>query len=88
MRGVFARTFIPVVWLQFNAILRLGVNFREAKMMNSIKCISSRPALVAFLYAATGLTLGVIGGQGLAQVAPPTEHKGLGVETLGVICDL
>ena len=53
--------------------------------MNLIKRITSRPALVALLCTATGLALGVIGGQGLAQVAPPTEHKGLSVETLGVI---
>ena len=56
-------------------------------MMNLIKRITSRPALVALFYTATGLTLGVIGGQGLAQVAPPTEHKGLSVETLGVISE-
>ena len=53
--------------------------------MNLIKRITSRPALVALLCTATGLALGVIGGQGLAQVSPPTEHKGLSVETLGVI---
>jgi quercetin dioxygenase-like cupin family protein len=34
-----------------------------------------------------GLAFGAIGGQGLAQVAPPTEHKGLNVETLGVISE-
>ena len=54
-------------------------------MMNLIRRIASRHALVALLCTATGLTLGAIGGQGLAQVAPPTEHKGLSVETLGVI---
>ena len=53
--------------------------------MNLIKRITNRPALVALLCTAAGLALGVIGGQGLAQVAPPTEHKGVSVETLGVI---
>lgn len=55
--------------------------------MNLIKRITSRPVLAALLYTAIGLTLGAIGAQGLAQVAPPTEHKGLGVETLGVISE-
>jgi hypothetical protein len=32
-----------------------------------------------------GLGAGVLGGNSLAQVAPPTEHKGLSVETLGVM---
>ncbi len=53
--------------------------------MNLIKRITNRPALVALVCTAAGLALGLIGGQGLAQVAPPTEHKGLSVETLGVI---
>ena len=56
-------------------------------MMNLIKRITRRPALVALVCTATGLALGAIGGHGLAQVAPPTEHKGLGVETLGVISE-
>ena len=53
--------------------------------MNSIKRITRRPALVAILCTAIGLTLGVIGGQGLAQDTPPTEHKGLEVEKLGFV---
>ena len=53
--------------------------------MNSIKRIISRPILIAFLCTATGLTLGVIAGQGLAQDEPPTEHKGLEVEQLGFV---
>jgi quercetin dioxygenase-like cupin family protein len=32
-----------------------------------------------------GLTVGALGAQGLAQAVPPTEHKGLKVETLGTI---
>jgi quercetin dioxygenase-like cupin family protein len=47
--------------------------------------ITSRPILIAFLCTATGLTLGAIAGQVLAQGAPPTEHKGLSVETLGFV---
>jgi quercetin dioxygenase-like cupin family protein len=54
-------------------------------MMNSIKRIARRPAPVAILCTAIGLTLGVIGGQGLAQDTPPTEHKGLEVEKLGLV---
>ena len=54
-------------------------------MMNSIKRITRRPALVAILCTAIGLTLGVIGGQGLAQDTPPSEHKGLEVEKLGFV---
>ena len=53
--------------------------------MNSIKRIISRPILIAFLCTATGLTLGVIAGQGLAQGEPPTEHKGLELEELGFV---
>jgi len=34
-----------------------------------------------------GVMLGVIGGQSLAQVIAPTEHKGLTVETLGKISE-
>lgn len=32
-----------------------------------------------------GVSLGVAVSKGLAQMAPPSEHKGLKVETLGVI---
>jgi quercetin dioxygenase-like cupin family protein len=54
-------------------------------MMNWIKHVTSQPVLVALLCTATGLILGVFGGQGLAQNAPPSEHKGLEVETLGFV---
>ncbi len=53
--------------------------------MNSIKRYISRPILIAFLCTTTGLTLGVIAGQGLASGEPPTEHKGLEVEKLGSV---
>lgn len=35
--------------------------------------------------AAVGIALGAVGGQSLAQMAAPTEHKGLEVAGLGVI---
>lgn len=37
------------------------------------------------LAAAAGIALGVAGDRGLAEVAIPTEHKGLSVETLGFV---
>lgn len=55
--------------------------------MDIVQRITSRPALIAILFAAMGLTLGVIGGHGLAQGTPPTEHKGLKVEKLGVVSE-
>ena len=39
------------------------------------------------LSAAIGVALGVIGSRSLAQVAAPTEHKGLQVEALGVVSE-
>ena len=53
--------------------------------MNLIKCIANRPTLVALICTAIGLAVGVFGGQGLAEVQPPTEHKGLEVEKLGFV---
>ena len=53
--------------------------------MNLITRVIRQPMLIAILSAVTGLTLGIIGGQGLAQNAPPTEHKGLEVEKLGFV---
>jgi quercetin dioxygenase-like cupin family protein len=53
--------------------------------MKRIEQITHRPLLIAALGLAAGLTVGVIGGHGLAQVAPPTEHKGLKVEQLGFV---
>ena len=47
--------------------------------------MTHRPLLIAALGLAAGLTVGIIGGHGLAQVAPPTEHKGLKVEQLGLV---
>ena len=53
--------------------------------METSKRFFSRPTLLAVGCLAAGLALGIIGAQGLAQSEPPTEHKGLTVETLGVI---
>lgn len=55
--------------------------------MNTNKRFFSRSGVLSACCLAAGLTLGVIGTQGLAQVAAPTEHKGLKVETLGVVSE-
>ncbi len=39
------------------------------------------------LSAVIGIALGVVGSRSLAQMAAPTEHKGLTVETLGMISE-
>lgn len=49
-----------------------------------IEACQRRPSLLLLGGLALGLAIGT-GGQGLAQTAPPTEHKGLTVETLGVV---
>ena len=46
-----------------------------------------RSGLLAACCVAVGFTIGAIATQGLAQVVAPTEHKGLTVETLGVIAE-
>ncbi len=53
--------------------------------MSSYKHMVNRTGLLMASCLVAGLTVGAIGAQGLAQVSPPTEHKGLVVETLGVI---
>ena len=55
--------------------------------MTAIKPLTRRPAFLATCCAAATFLLGAVGGHGLAQMAPPTEHKGLGVEKLGVISE-
>ena len=50
-----------------------------------IKHMTRGPNRVAFFCAAVSLALGLAGGQGFAQVAPPTEHKGLKAEQLGLV---
>jgi len=47
--------------------------------------VLGRSGLLVAGCLAAGLALGAVATQGLAQTAPPTEHKGLTVETLGVI---
>lgn len=37
--------------------------------------------------AVVGIALGAVGNHGLAQIAAPTEHKGLTVETLGSVSE-
>lgn len=44
-----------------------------------------RLAAAAALSAAIGVVLGAAGSSGLAEMTAPTEHKGLTVESLGVI---
>ena len=53
--------------------------------MNLIQRIPYLTVSIAALSAAAGLMIGVVSGQGLAQGTPPTEHKGLEVEKLGVV---
>ncbi len=43
------------------------------------------PGTLAVCTAVAGIAVGAIGGYGLAAVAPPTEHIGLTVKTLGVM---
>lgn len=48
-------------------------------------CGLKRLAAAATLSVAVGVVLGAAGDRGLAEMAAPTEHKGLAVEALGVI---
>lgn len=43
------------------------------------------PKTLAVLGGAFGLVAGTFGSHGLAQMAPPTEHEGLTVKTLGTM---
>jgi len=54
-------------------------------MMDRLWTISQRRAPVMIACGAVGLIIGAVGGTGLAQVVAPAEHKGLTVETLGVM---
>ncbi len=53
--------------------------------MTSINRTARRPGRFAACCAAAGLVLGALAGHGLAQTAPPSEHQGLAVETLGFV---
>ena len=56
------------------AVKRLDAGLRKLKL----------PAAIG-LAAAAGIALGAVGAAGLAETAIPTEHKGLSVETLGLV---
>ena len=43
--------------------------------------------LAVFTALGAGVLIGAMGSAGIAGTAPPTEHKGLSVETLGVISE-
>jgi quercetin dioxygenase-like cupin family protein len=45
----------------------------------------SKMLATAAISAAFGLTLGLVGGRGLAEATGPAEHKGLTVEAAGLI---
>ncbi len=47
----------------------------------------SNMAVIAALSTALGLTLGFIGGKGVAEIAPPTEHIGLTVDAVGLVSE-
>lgn len=54
--------------------------------MQAARALCSKlKGLSVFGLAAAGIALGILGGRGLAEVAIPTEHKGLSVETLGFV---
>ncbi len=56
-------------------------------MTRKFKSMIRRPGTLAACAAVAGIALGAIGGYGLAAGAPPTEHKGLSLESLGVISE-
>lgn len=59
---------------------------REGQTMTSaIRTCIGKPTVIAILCGALGLTAGFLGGQGLAKMAPPTQHKGISVKLLGTI---
>nr|NIS42605.1 cupin domain-containing protein [Desulfuromonadales bacterium] len=47
----------------------------------------NRRGLFVVCCTLAGIAIGAVAGHGLAQMAPPTEHKGLNVEKLGVISE-
>ncbi len=54
-------------------------------MTSTGRKITRRPVIVAVLCGGIGMVVGALGGHSLAQVAPPTKHKGLGVNLLATI---
>lgn len=55
------------------------------RMSVSLRCV--RLGSIVALSVAFGVALGLVGGPGLAQMAVPTEHKGLKVEALGLVSE-
>jgi quercetin dioxygenase-like cupin family protein len=55
--------------------------------MQPAKCGQKRHGFLACLAvsACGGLALGILGGQSIAEMPVPTEHKGIEIETIGVI---
>lgn len=53
--------------------------------MNRIPRKPRQSRMLVACCTAAGLIIGVIGGHVLAQNAPPTEHRGLTVKTLGMM---
>lgn len=54
-------------------------------MIASVHKHSLGPKTLAALCGALGLIEATLGSDGLAQVAPPVEHEGLSVKTLGTM---
>jgi len=54
-------------------------------MSDPIRNRVGKPTMIAVLCGAAGLVAGALGGHGLAQVTPPTEHKGISVDLLATI---
>jgi quercetin dioxygenase-like cupin family protein len=63
------------------------INETRRKTMTAYGRTINRPGLFVICCTLAGLAIGAIGGHGLAEMAPPAEHKGLGVEKLGVISE-
>ncbi len=71
-----------------NTVTADGDQIREEPIMTrKFKSMTRRPGTLATCAAVAGIALGAIGGYGLAAGAPPTEHKGLSLESLGVISE-
>jgi len=55
--------------------------------MKNHENITKRPLLLAICCTATGIAVGAIGSQGLAQGTPPSEHKGLSLVPHGAVSE-
>jgi len=56
-------------------------------MTNWIRCPMSKMLAVTCMCGGLGLALGFAGGSSLAQMAAPTEHKGVSVKALGTVSE-